>query len=118
MSQSVYVASPEGMTGKSIVAFGLLEALASRSDRVGVFRPVVKADRTRDYAVDLLTSPPAVEQAYRFQNVEGDEESVELAKILKENSAEEVVTKVNGIEKGQPLFDRLVAIVKKVQGGS
>src|SRR5690606_6361048 len=56
--------SPEGMTGKSMVAFGLLEALASRSDRVGVFRPVVKADRTRDYAVDLLTSHPAVEQSY------------------------------------------------------
>ena len=70
----------------------------------------------RGEKVDALLG--AVEQAYRFQNVEGDEESVELAKILKENSAEEVVTKVNGIEKGQPLFDRLVAIVKKVQGGS
>ena len=64
VSQSVYIASPEGMTGKSMVAFGLLEALASRSDRVGVFRPVVKADRSRDYAVDLLTSHPAVEQSY------------------------------------------------------
>ena len=64
MSQSVYVASPEGMTGKSMVAFGLLEALASQSDRVGVFRPVVKADRARDYAVDLLTRHPAVEQDY------------------------------------------------------
>ena len=64
VSQSVYVASPEGMTGKSMVAFGLLEALASQSDRVGVFRPVVKADRARDYAVDLLTRHPAVEQSY------------------------------------------------------
>src|SRR5690625_8007769 len=52
------------MTGKSMVAFGLLEALASRSDRVGVFRPVVKADRARDYAVDLLISHPAVDQSY------------------------------------------------------
>ncbi len=64
VSQSVYVASPEGMTGKSMVAFGLLEALASQSDRVGVFRPVVKADRARDYAVDLLTRHPAVDQSY------------------------------------------------------
>ena len=64
VSQSVYIASPEGMTGKSMVAFGLLEALASRSDRVGVFRPIVKADRIRDYAVDLLTSHPAVDQSY------------------------------------------------------
>ncbi|HIY23903.1 MAG TPA: phosphate acetyltransferase, partial [Candidatus Brachybacterium merdigallinarum] len=60
----MYVASPEGMTGKSMVAFGLLETLASRSERVGVFRPVVKADRARDYAVDLLTSHPAVDQSY------------------------------------------------------
>jgi phosphate acetyltransferase len=52
------------MTGKSMVAFGLLETLASRSERVGVFRPVVKADRARDYAVDLLTSHPAVDQSY------------------------------------------------------
>ena len=64
VTQSVYIASPEGMTGKSMVAFGLLEALASRSDRVGVYRPVVKADRARDYAVDLLTSHPAVDQEY------------------------------------------------------
>ncbi|KAI8931241.1 protein disulfide isomerase (PDI) protein [Plenodomus lindquistii] len=70
----------------------------------------------RGDSVDALLG--AVEQAYRFQNVEGDDESAELAKILKENSAEDVVVKVNGIEKGHPLFDRLVAIVKKVQGGS
>jgi mannitol-1-phosphate 5-dehydrogenase len=63
--------------------------------------------------VDALLG--AVEQAYRFQNVEGDEESAELAKILKEHSAEEVVEKVNGIKKDEPLFERLVAIVKKVQ---
>ena len=64
VSQSVYIASPEGMTGKSIVAFGLLEALASRSDRVGVYRPVVRSESTRDYAVDLLISHPAVDQSY------------------------------------------------------
>ena len=64
VTQSVYIASPEGTTGKSMVAFGLLEALASRSDRVGVYRPVVQADRARDHAVDLLTSHPAVDQEY------------------------------------------------------
>ncbi|QCR55066.1 phosphate acetyltransferase [Brachybacterium sp. SGAir0954] len=60
----MYVASPEGMTGKSIVAFGLLEALASRSERVGVFRPVVKSAGAPDYAVSLLTAHPAVDQPY------------------------------------------------------
>jgi mannitol-1-phosphate 5-dehydrogenase len=66
--------------------------------------------------VDALLG--AIEQAYRFQNVEGDEESAELAKILKELSAEEVVSKVNGLEKSHPLFERIVPIVKKVQGAN
>jgi mannitol-1-phosphate 5-dehydrogenase len=66
--------------------------------------------------VDALLG--AIEQAYRFQNVEGDEESAELAKILKENSAEEVVTKVNGLDKSHPLFERIVPIVKRVQGAN
>ncbi|CAO2652829.1 Nn.00g022400.m01.CDS01 [Neocucurbitaria sp. VM-36] len=70
----------------------------------------------RGEKIDALLG--AIEQAYRFQNVEGDEESVELAKILKEHSAEEVVTKVNGIDKSHPLFERLVPIVKKVQESS
>ncbi|KAH8728993.1 mannitol-1-phosphate 5-dehydrogenase [Phaeosphaeriaceae sp. PMI808] len=70
----------------------------------------------RGDSVDALLG--AIEQAYRFQNVEGDEESAELAKILKENSAEDVVVKVNGLEKSHPLFEKIVPIVKKVQGGS
>ena len=64
VSQSVYIASPEGFTGKSMVAFGLLEALASQSDRVGVFRPVVKSADSHDRSVELLISHPAVDQSY------------------------------------------------------
>lgn len=56
-----------------------------------------------------------IEMAFRFQNIKGDEESAELAKIMKENSAEDVVKKVTGLESGK-LYDDVVAIVKKVQG--
>ena len=66
--------------------------------------------------VDALLG--AIEMAYRFQNVEGDEESVELAKTLKNNSAEEVVNQVNGLDKEHPLFAMIVPIVKKVQESS
>ncbi|KAL5113853.1 protein disulfide isomerase (PDI) protein [Pleosporales sp. CAS-2024a] len=66
--------------------------------------------------VDALLG--AIEQAYRFQNVEGDDESAELAKILKENSAEDVVVKVNGLDKSHPLYDKIVPIVEKVQADS
>lgn len=62
---------------------------------------------------DGLLGP--IEMAFRFQNIPGDDESAELAKILKENSAEDVVKKVTGLESGK-LYDDVVAIVKKVQG--
>ena len=54
--------------------------------------------------------------ALRFQNVEGDDESFELAKILKEHSAEDATSKITGLEKSHPLYERVVPIVKKVQG--
>jgi len=57
----------------------------------------------------------AAEMAFRFQNVEGDDESVELAKIMKELKPEEVVPKVCGIEESHPLFADLVKVVQKVQ---
>jgi mannitol-1-phosphate 5-dehydrogenase len=55
-----------------------------------------------------------IEQAFLFQNIPGDEESVELAKILKENDAETVVKKVTGLESGK-LYEDVVKIVEKVQ---
>ena len=67
-------------------------------------------------SVDALLG--AIEMAYRFQNVEGDEESVELAKILKNNSAEDVVNQVNGLDKTHPLFEKIVPIVQAVQKSS
>ncbi|KAF2098879.1 mannitol-1-phosphate 5-dehydrogenase [Rhizodiscina lignyota] len=57
----------------------------------------------------------ATEMAFRFQNVEGDEESTELAKIMKENDAKSVVEKVCGLEPDHPLFAKVVPIVEKVQ---
>ena len=68
MGSSVYVASFEGYTGKSTVALGLLEQLSRRVERVGVFRPVVRADTAehdgRDYVLDLLVSHDAVTLTY------------------------------------------------------
>lgn len=56
-----------------------------------------------------------VTMALRFQNVEGDDESQELAKILSEQSAEEATTTLCGLEKDHPLFGKVVECVKKVQ---
>jgi phosphate acetyltransferase len=68
MGSSVYIASVEGLTGKSTVALGVLEQLTRRVERVGVFRPVVRADTEqhggRDYVLDLLTAHEAVSLSY------------------------------------------------------
>lgn len=70
----------------------------------------------RGHKVDSLLG--AIEQALRFQNVDGDDESVELAKILKEESAESATTKLTGLEKDHPLYERVLARLTKVQNES
>lgn len=69
MSRSVYVASPEGLTGKSAVALGLLDALLREVGSVGVYRPLTTLGGTGpddevDHIVEMLVSQPGVEQTY------------------------------------------------------
>lgn len=47
-SGSVYIASPEGHTGKSLVALGVIEVMVRRVGNVGVFRPVVRSIDAED----------------------------------------------------------------------
>ncbi|UVE96948.1 phosphate acetyltransferase [Dietzia sp. B32] len=51
-SSAVYVVAPEGDTGKSTVALGLLRILAGTVQRVGVFRPVTVAPRPTTPGID------------------------------------------------------------------
>ena len=67
MGRSVYVASPEGLTGKSAVALGLLDALTREVGSVGVFRPLTTAGSSGediDLIVDLLINQPGISQSY------------------------------------------------------
>ena len=66
MSRSVYIASPEGFTGKSAVALGLLDALTREVDSVGVFRPLTTSSGSDDVdlIVDLLVNQPGISQTY------------------------------------------------------
>ena len=67
MSRSVYVASPEGLTGKSAVAVGLLDALTRQVGSVGVFRPLTTTGTGSEYVdltVDLLVNQPGIAQSY------------------------------------------------------
>jgi phosphate acetyltransferase len=67
VSRSVYVASPEGLTGKSAVALGLLDALTREVGSVGIFRPLTTTSTNSDdvdLTVDLLVNQPGISQSY------------------------------------------------------
>ena len=64
MSRSVYLASPEGSSGKSTVALGLVHLLSSEVGRVGIFRPVTESSERTDLVVELLVAQTAVDQSY------------------------------------------------------
>ena len=66
---------------------------------------------------DVSALVGAIEMAFRFQDVPGDEESVELGKILRENEAKDVVQKVCGLTEGDKLFKDVLGVVEKVQRG-
>ncbi|RJO76710.1 phosphate acetyltransferase [Nocardia panacis] len=51
---TVYIASPEGDTGKSTVALGVLQMLCATTARVGVFRPIARSTAEPDYILELL----------------------------------------------------------------
>jgi phosphate acetyltransferase len=57
------VAAPEGLTGKSMVAVGMIEALTRTVSSVGVFRPVVRSGPD-DAILHTLLSQPGITQTY------------------------------------------------------
>lgn len=57
----------------------------------------------------------AMEQAFNFVDVEGDDESFELGKMLKDMDAPSLVSKVCGLEEKDKMFGEVQAIVERVQ---
>jgi len=53
-ASSIYIASPEGDTGKSTIALGILHRLAATVAKVGVFRPITCLGEERDFILELL----------------------------------------------------------------
>lgn len=60
----------------------------------------------------------AAEMAFRFQGVDDDDESRELARIMADNGPEDVVRTVCGLTDKDKLFPHLVDIVTRVQADS
>jgi phosphate acetyltransferase len=83
----IYITSGEGQSGKSTVALGVLETLSSSVSRVGVFRPIARSDRERDYVLELLLAHDSVDLDYdeclgtTYEHVHTDPEEA-LSRIL------------------------------------
>ena len=69
-ARSIVIASPEGQSGKSTVALGVLDLLVRTGQRVGVFRPVSRATAAedtsgeRDHVLELLLGHDGVDVGY------------------------------------------------------
>jgi phosphate acetyltransferase len=56
MADNLYVATIEAGSGKSLAVLGVMELLSSRVERLGFFRPVVRAGDERDNDTELIRS--------------------------------------------------------------
>jgi phosphate acetyltransferase len=103
MTRSVYIASPEGLTGKSAVALGLLDALTREVGSVGIFRPLTTVGATgeTDLVVDLLVSQPGIQQTY--------EEALGVTYEAARENADEALHQI--VERFGQLTDRFEVIV-------
>ena len=103
MTRSVYVASPEGLTGKSAVALGLLDALTREVGSVGIFRPLTTVGATgeTDLVVDLLVNQPGIQQTY--------EEALGVTYEAARENADEALHQI--VERFGQLTDRFEVIV-------
>jgi phosphate acetyltransferase len=63
MAKSLYLASLEPDSGKSLVALGLMEMLSCRMDGVGYFRPVIPAGERIDARIELIADRYRLNQA-------------------------------------------------------
>ena len=103
MARSIYLTSPEGDSGKSIVALGLVDLLTRTVQRVGVFRPVARSTTVRDYVLELLLQQDGVDLTYdecvgtTYEQVLDDPEAA-LAQIG---------DKLSHLRFGQPARDQL-----------
>jgi phosphate acetyltransferase len=64
MARSIYIASLEGNSGKSLVALGLLDTFTRLVESTGVFRPVTRSSSGDDPVVTLLVGHDGVDLTY------------------------------------------------------
>ncbi len=64
MTAAIYITSLAPGSGKSLVSLGALEAAATRTAKVGYFRPVIAESETRDGQIEMMRSRYQLSQSY------------------------------------------------------
>ncbi len=64
MTAAIYITSLAPGSGKSLVSLGALEAAATRTAKVGYFRPVIAESATRDAQIEMMRSRYQLSQSY------------------------------------------------------
>lgn len=96
---SVYIASPDGLAGKSAIALGLIESLSRRVKSVGFFRPVIAAGH--DDVTAALLAHANLNQNY--------DETIGMTSTQANADPETALTTI--IEKYEALAERFDAMV-------
>ena len=67
MSKSLYIATAEANSGKSIVSIGVMQALKGKVGRVAYFRPIIsdQFEESMDNHIDTMLSYFSLEQTYQ-----------------------------------------------------
>ena len=86
-ASAIYITSPEGDTGISTVALGVMHRLATTLAKVGVFRPITRLGEDRDYILELLLSQATAGLSYEecfgvsYQQLHDDQDAA-IAEIV------------------------------------
>ncbi|WP_431803177.1 phosphate acetyltransferase [Microbacterium sp. bgisy203] len=64
MARSIYITSTEGLSGKSTIVLGVIDALTRSIPRVGVFRSIARSTDERDYVLEMLLDHVGVDLTY------------------------------------------------------
>ena len=78
MPHSLYIASAEPRSGKSVVLLGIMELLSRHSRNVGFFRPVIRSLDVHDNAIQLVCSRYGLQFPYEAMYGTTYEDALEL----------------------------------------
>jgi phosphate acetyltransferase len=103
MSKSIYIATTEPKSGKSLLSLGVLQMMLTKSPKVGYFRPVINEnhytniDHHTQTAIDFFGLDLAYEDAYAYKQKE-------VIQLIAQDKIDEVLNTV--IEKYKALESR------------